>query len=301
MNINIIGVPIMYGCDRDGVQFGPDKLRNLGLINFLENSNYNVYDIGNIFVPKVLSKDKYKTHNSMKYLEPIKEVNKNLAHAVYTSLKSNNFPFVIGGDHSLGLGSIAGSSKFYKKMAVIWVDAHGDINDSQSSPSGNIHGMPLAASFDIGHPDLTNLYYKGEKISPEDIYIVGARDLDPGEIKLAKEKNINLYTMDMIKDKGLNNILKDVLNRIHQSKVDGVHFSFDIDVLDSSLVPGTGTPVQDGFTLSEAKFTLKSILESNLITSMDFVEFNPQLDDENKSTEKLCIELLEIIGKSIFQ
>lgn len=299
MNINIIGVPIMYGCDRNGVQLGPDKLRTLGLKQLLQNNNYNIYDMGNIFIPKVLSKDKYKIHKNMKYLEPIKEINTNLAHAVYTSLKSDSFPFVIGGDHSLGLGSIAGSSKFYKNMAVIWLDAHGDINDFQSSPSGNIHGMPLAASFNIGHPDLTNLYYEGEKVDPENIYIIGTRDLDPGEIKLAKERNINLYPMDKVKEEGLDTILERVLNKINKSQVDSVHLSFDIDVLDSSLVPGTGTPAAGGFTIREAKYILKTFLQAKLIKSMDFVEFNPELDNEDKTTEKTCIELLKCIGKNL--
>ncbi|HLR21211.1 MAG TPA: arginase [Tissierellaceae bacterium] len=299
MNINIIGVPIMYGCDRDGVQLGPDKLRELGIIEIFQNNNHNVYDMGNLFVPNVLNKDKFKDHNNMKYLEPIIDVNRNLAHSVYSSLKSDTFPLILGGDHSLALGSIAGSSKFYNRMAVIWLDAHGDINDFNSSPSGNIHGMPLAASMNVGDPRLTNLYQPKEKVFPEDVYIIGIRDLDPGEISLAEELNINLYTMDDIESKGLDNILKKVLQNIHLSKVDGVHLSFDIDVLDDSLVPGTGTPVKDGFTLEKSKYIMKEILNTDLITSMDFVELNPKLDHIDKRTEKIAIDLLEFIGENL--
>ena|SRR5699024_3514254 len=299
MNINIIGVPIMYGCDRDGVQLGPDKLRELGIIEIFQNNNHNVYDMGNLLVPNVLNKDKFKDHNNMKYLEPIIDVNRNLAHSVYSSLKSDTFPLILGGDHSLALGSIAGSSKFYNRMAVIWLDAHGDINDFNSSPSGNIHGMPLAASMNVGDPRLTNLYQPKEKVFPEDVYIIGIRDLDPGEISLAEELNINLYTMGDIESKGLDNILKKVLQNIHLSKVDGVHLSFDIDVLDDSLVPGTGTPVKDGFTLEKSKYIMKEILNTDLITSMDFVELNPKLDHIDKRTEKIAIDLLEFIGENL--
>lgn len=299
MDISIIGVPLKYGCDRDGVQFGPDRLRELGIINLIASSNHTVYDMGNIFVPNILEEDKYKYNKKMKYLTPIRDVTANLAHMVYSSLKADSFPLIIGGDHSLGMGSIAGSSKAFQDMAVVWVDAHGDINDSESSPSGNIHGMPLAASVGVGHPYLRSLYFEGQKVKPENVYIIGARDLDPGEVKLAQELNINLYTMDIIRKDGLENILNQVIKGIHKSQVDGVHLSFDIDALDISLVPGTGTPVKEGFTLDESKYVLEKILQEDFITSMDFVEFNPKLDDENKTTEKTCIELLDCIGKNL--
>lgn len=301
MDINIIGVPLMYGSGRYGVQFGPDRLRELGIIEIFEEQGHNVYDLGNIFVPNVLDEDKYKAHSKMKYLDPIKTANKNLGHLIYMSLKTNAFPLVIGGDHSIGMGSIAGSSKYYDSMAVIWVDAHGDINDWRTSPSGNIHGMPLAASMGIGHPKLTDIYYPEQKINPSNVYIVGARDLDPGEIKLAEELDLNLYTMDMIKSKGLDNILNDMLSKIDKSQVEGVHLSYDIDVMDESIVPGTGTPVKDGLSLDEGKDLLKGILNRNIVTSMDFVELNPELDNKDKQTEKTCIKLLKTINKYLYR
>lgn len=298
MDINIIGVPLKYGCDRDGVEFGPDKLRELGLVENLKSNNNDVYDMGNIFVPSISKDEKYKDHKSMKYLNTIIEVNENLAHSVYSSLKGDSFPLIVGGDHSLGMGSIAGASRFFKKIAVIWVDAHGDINDIGSSPSGNIHGMPLAASMDIGHSSLTNLYFQGEKVSPTDVYIVGARDLDSGELKIAKDNNINLFTMDMIQEKGLTTILKTVIDKIKETGIDAVHLSFDIDSMDKSLVPGTGTPVEGGFTVSEAKFILESILKEGFVKSMDFVELNPALDRDEKTAE-ICIDLIKTIGQFI--
>lgn len=296
LNINIIGVPIQYGCDKDGPQEAPDKLRELGVKEALENKNNIVYDMGNIFVPTILPDLKYKWHEKMKYLNPVVDVNTNLAHMVFCSLSANCFPFVLGGDHSLGMGSIAGASKYYNEMAVIWVDAHGDINDPLTSPSGNIHGMPLAASLGVGHPSITNLYYEGKKIKPENVYILGARDLDPGEIRLIEKLNVTLYTMDYINSYSLENAVRDILSKLKNSNVDGVHLSFDIDVMDSAIVPGTGTPVKDGINFDESKYILSEFLESKLITSMDFVELNPALDQDNK-TEILCMDILRFIGE----
>ncbi|NLY46552.1 MAG: arginase [Tissierella sp.] len=294
MNINLIGVPIKYGCDRDGVQFGPDRLRELGIMDIIRNNGFNVYDMGNIYVPDILDECKYDWHKTAKYFDPINEVNTNLAHSVYSSLLSKSFPFVIGGDHSIGTGSISGASKHFKEMAVIWIDAHGDINDIETSPTGNVHGMPLAATMNVGHPNMTNLYYEGIKVKPENVYIIGARDLDPGEIDLVEKLNINLYTMDDINTIGLEKILDDTITKLKSSNVDGVHLSFDIDVLDSEIVPGTGTPVGDGINVLESKIILDKILSSKLVTSIDFVEFNPLLDIEDK-TAKVCMEILEFI------
>lgn len=294
MDISLIGVPIMYGCDRQGVQYGPQKLREKGIVETIKRHKENVYDLGNLYIPDVPEEDKYAYHEKIKYLNPVVDMNNNLAHLVYSSLNANSFPFVIGGDHSLGLGSISGSSKYYENLAVIWIDAHGDINTGETSPSGNSHGMPLAAALGVGVPDMVNVYYDGAKVKPENVYIVGARDLDKGEIQLAKDLNINLYTMDNIRELGLDNVIKDIQNKINSSNIDGVHLSFDIDVMDKSLVPGTGTPVDKGFNLEEGKKVLKEFLSIGKIKSMDFVELNPFLD-KNDTTVDNCIELIDWI------
>lgn len=295
MNIDLIGVPINYGCDKEGAQYGPSKLRENHIINVIENSNHQIEDLGDISIPKVSIEEKYAGHENMKYLNPVIEINTNLAEQVYSSIKSGNFPFIIGGDHSLGMGSIAASSRYFNDIAVIWVDAHGDINTHETSPSGNIHGMPLAASMGVGHPSLTNIYFEGQKVKPENVYILGARDIDPGEIQLAKDLNLNLYTMDIIREKGLINILKEIIDKVKVSNVDGVHLSFDIDVLDKSIVPGTGTAVDNGFNLDEGKLVFTKLLEENFVTSMDFVELNPLIDDPDKKTIKVCMDMIEHI------
>lgn len=289
MDVSLFGVPIMYGCDQEGVQYGPAKLRNKRIIETIKKHSHRVYDLGSLYIPKVPESKKYEYHKKIKYLKPIVDMNNNLAHLVYSVLSSKSFPFIIGGDHSLALGTISGSSKFYNNLAVIWIDAHGDINTQETSPSGNTHGMSLASAIGIGEPSLVNVYYNGPKVKPENVYIIGARELDKGEIQLAKDLNLNLYTMDSINNIGLEKVIEQVLNRIYSS---------NIDVLDKSLVPGTGTPVANGLSTEEAKKILEKFLNTGLIKSMDFVELNPVLD-KNNMTADLCIDLIDWIFKVI--
>lgn len=292
MKVSVIGVPIKYGCDRHGAQYGPSKLREKNILDIISNHDFEVYDVGNLNIPVVDESEKYANHENLKYLKPIVDIHTNLAHLVYSTLCSDTFPFIIGGDHSLGLGSISGASKYYDNLAVIWMDAHGDINTHETSPSGNIHGMPLASALGEGEPSLSNLYYNGQKVKPDNVYIIGARDLDEGEVKLAEKLALNLYTMDTIREAGLESIIEEILNKINKSNIDGIHLSFDIDVLDKSLVPGTGTPVSHGFTIDEAKYALEQFLNMGKIKSMDLVELNPALD-ENDATVNVCLDLVD--------
>lgn len=297
MDINLIGVPLFYGCDRKGVEFGPKKLREKNISSVL-NKYHNIYDLGDLYVPQVTETAKFENHPKMKYLKPIIEVNTNLAHQVYASLSSGSFPLIIGGDHSLGLGSISGVSKYYKNFGVIWVDAHGDINSYLTSPTGNIHGMPLASAMGIGFEELTNLYFHGTKVKPENVFIIGARDLDKGEYDLIEKLNLNVYSTSRIHEEGISSIIKDILVKLKAQKIENIHLSFDIDCIDSSFVPGTGTPVKDGMTIGEAKTVLKSLGESKLIKSMDFVELNPKLDKDD-FTANLSVDLLDWAFKYI--
>lgn len=294
MNINLIGVPIFFGCDREGVELGPETLRENDIVNIIKKHGHQVYDLGDIYVPKSKVEDKFSEHNNMKYLSPIIEVNRNLANQVYNCLKADAFPFVLGGDHSLGLGSISGASKYFEDLAVIWVDAHGDINTHETSPSGNVHGMPLAAAMGLGHESLTDLYYKGAKVNPKNVYIIGARDLDEGEVKLIEDLNLNLWTTEDIKEKGVTTVVSELLNKLKESNIKNIHLSYDIDSLDADLVPGTGTPVKEGLTLQEVKCLLKSIIDTKQVTSMDFVELNSVIDKESQ-TLNIALELIDWI------
>ncbi|WZL72201.1 arginase [Clostridiaceae bacterium 35-E11] len=298
MDINLIGVPVFYGADKRGPEHAPAKLRDKHIISTLTKYNHKVYDCGNLHVPEIKEYNKFSCHHNLKYLKPIVEVNTNLAHMVYTSLKAESFPLIIGGDHSVGLGSISGISKAFKNIAVIWMDAHGDINTHNTSGSGNIHGMPLAMAMGLGHHDLNNVYFEGQKIASENIFILGARDLDEGEKQLIHEKNLNVYSVEKIRKKGVKKVVHEIIQDLKNKNIEAIHLSFDMDFIDAKYVPGTGTPVHEGMNIEETKDLLKSFAESNLIKSMDFVELNTLLD-RNDVTATLAIDLLDWTFKHI--
>ena len=298
MNISIIGMPLFYGCDRPGVEKGPEMLRKNN-INEIFEKNHFVTDLGDIDVDYIDSKDKFLNNNKLKYLKQVVSANNRLAAKVYDALEKKTLPFIIGGDHSLALGSIAGSSKYYgNDLAVIWIDAHGDINTHETSPSGNIHGMPLAASMGIGYKELTSIFFDEYKIKPENVFILACRDLDKGEVELIENLNMNVWNINDIKNNNLDSILSDLLRIIKEKNIKNIHLSYDIDCLDPEYVPGTGTPVDNGLTFEESKKILKSIFSTSLVKSMDFVEYNPELD-LNERTKETCIELLKLISDEL--
>lgn len=298
MNISIIDMPLFYGCDNPGVEQGPKVLRENNLLDIF-NKSHNVCDMGEVHVKNVSSNDKYAANAKMKYLDEVVRSNIGLADKVYTALENSTLPLVIGGDHALAIGSIAGASKYFENdLAVVWVDAHGDINTLETSPSGNIHGMPLASSMGIGHETLTNIYSSSQKVKPENVFLLGCRDLDLGELEIIKNYNLNIWTMRDIKEKEISTVLKELLEAINKINAKNIHLSFDIDSLDPKYVPGTGTPVEDGLSFSEGKEVLETILNTSLVKSIDFVEFNPVLD-KNKKTLETCIELLKVISNNL--
>lgn len=299
MDINIIGVPLYFGCDRGGVELGPNELRKAGLKSFLENGKNKVYDMGNIYVNDDIEKDPFKSGINAKYINEIVEVTENLANNVYSSLLTGAFPFIVGGDHALATGSLAGISRYFKDdLAVIWIDAHGDINTVETSPSGNVHGMPLAASMGIGHSLLVDLYQNKTKVKKENVFIIGARDLDKGELKLIDDLDLNVWTMERVKEIGIDAVCRELKDKLKAIGVSNVHISFDVDSIDPEHIKGTGTPVEDGMSLEDGKQLLGEIFNTRLVKSMDFVEFNPKLDD-TEETLNSCVELLKEVGTLI--
>ena len=298
MNISIIGMPLFYGCDNPGVEKGPEELRKNNLIDIFEK-NHNVCDLGDIEVEKVNESEKYSSNSQLKYLTQVVDANNGLASKVLEALQNDTFPLIIGGDHSLAMGSIAGASKhFGNNLAVIWIDAHGDINTHDTSPSGNIHGMPLAASMGYGYEKLTSIFFNEVKIKPENVFILACRDLDKGEIELINKLKMNVWTTEQINKEGTSKVINDLLTLIKEKNIKNIHLSYDIDCLDPDYVPGTGTPVNDGLTYSQSKELLEAILGTNLVKSMDFVEYNPMLDKNNK-TKETCFELLNLISDNL--
>lgn len=295
MKIDILGVPLFYGCDRHGVENGPAQLRDKGLLEIFENAGHKVYDLGNLCVEEVTEFDKYEAGTTMKYLTPLTNTNNNLAESVYASIKAGAFPFSVGGDHAMGLGTLAGAAKaFGEDYGVVWIDAHGDINTEESSPSGNVHGMPLAASMGFGSEKLKNIFFEGKKVDPKNVFLICQRDLDAGEVDLIKEYNINLWTSDDVNEKGIETIMSEVTAKMAATKINNFHISFDIDAMDSSLVPGTGTPVADGVSVEQTQVMLERLFETKKIKAMDFVEYNPGL--EYDITTENCLKVLDTLA-----
>ncbi|WP_188456740.1 arginase [Virgibacillus oceani] len=280
-NMSIIGVPMDLGQSRRGVDMGPSAIRYAGVVEKLERLQFDVNDLGDITINRPDSKND-KQEGNLRNLPQVAEGNQKLAEMVDQEIEKDRFPLVLGGDHSIAIGSLAGISKHYENLGVIWYDAHGDLNSGETSPSGNIHGMPLAVSLGIGHEKLTNMLDYQPKIKPENIVIVGARSLDPGEKDLIKEKGIKVYSMHEIDRMGMTKVMAETIDYL-KDRTDGVHLSLDFDGLDPSEAPGVGTPVLGGMTYRESHLAMEMLAESDILTSAEFVEVNPILDDKNKT------------------
>lgn len=287
--ITLIGVPMDLGQRRRGVDMGPSAIRYAGVVEKLQSLHYEVKDIGDIVIGRPNQFDVINDEN-LKDLKEVVNANQKLAEAVSTVVKVGDFPLVLGGDHSIAIGTLAGVAEHYKKLGVIWYDAHGDLNTGETSPSGNIHGMPLAVSLGIGHPYLTGIGGYAPKIKPENVVIIGARSLDEGERELIKEKGIKVYTMHEIDRLGMTKVMEEAIEHVSNG-TDGVHLSFDLDALDPHDAPGVGTPVIGGTSYRETHLAMEMLAEANIITSAEFVEVNPILDDKN-TTATVAVALM---------
>jgi arginase len=285
-DISIIGVPMDLGQSRRGVDMGPSAMRYAGLIDRLESLGYNIEDCGDLTIGRP---EKPSNIKGLKNLKAVAEASQILADSVRDEIGKGRFPLVLGGDHSIAIGTLAGVSQSYQNLGVIWYDAHGDLNTAETSPSGNIHGMPLAVSLGLGDSLLTKISGYSPKVKPENIVIIGARALDEGEKELIKEKNIKVFTMHEIDRLGMTAVIKETIDYF-KGHTDGVHLSFDLDGLDPSEAPGVGTPVNGGITFRESHLALEMFAEADIITSAEFVEVNPILDDKNK-TATLAVDL----------
>lgn len=280
-SISVIGAPIMFGQRRAGVDLGPAAIRHANLISTLVNLDYQVEDLGNI---KITASPFAEQNTKLRNLSAINAVCESLAQVVDQIKAKGSFPLILGGDHSISIGSIAGIAKNHKRLGVIWYDAHGDLNTGDTSVSGNIHGMPLAACLGQGDKLLTHVLGFAPKVLPQDIVIIGARDLDPPEINLIKELNIAVYTAIDIERYGMLDIIERSLAQV-SDQTDGVHLSLDLDALDSAFTPGVGTPVANGINLEDSLLAMRYLANSKKITSAEFVEVNPLLDDRNRTAE----------------
>lgn len=289
MQIDIIGVPMDLGADRRGVDMGPSAIRYAHLHQKLAALGYTLEDKGNIEVP--IQETCEITDPKLKYIDCIIPMGRRVAGAVATSIQGRRFPLVLGGDHSLSLGSIRGAAK-HKNLGVIWIDAHADFNTAETTPSGNIHGMPLAALCGLGDLRLVCLWEEETPpvLDPNRVAILGARDLDSGEKRNLREAGVMVQSMEQIDRLGMVAALEKAINHVSRD-VDGIYLSLDMDALDPRHAPGVGTPVPGGLTYREAHLACEVVAETGKLIGMDIVEVNPILDVQNQ-TALLAVEFI---------
>jgi len=298
--VKVIGYPLDLGAGRRGVDMGPSALRIAGLTQKLEQLEYEVHDMGDISVPTPETQDVYDPR--LRYLPEITKASEALALHVKNALDTGYFPLILGGDHSMSIGSLAGIAAHCqaekKRLGVIWVDAHSDINTPETTPSGNIHGMPVAVNLGIGAQELLNVGGNFTKLKPENITMIGLRSVDPGERSLIKQLGIDAYSMTEVDKLGMYAIMLTVLERM-KSRVDHLHISFDLDGVDPSVAKGVGTPVPGGLSYRETHLIMEMAAESGLVKSFEVTEVNPILDDMNQSADFAVGVVTSCLGKRI--
>jgi len=291
-DISVLGIPLDLGAGRRGVDMGPSALRLAGLSPSLRRLGHTVQDLGNVQMPVA---EALPSKNGLHYAETIAETCRQ-AFLRVKDTPAHVFPIALGGDHSVSMGSVSGFAQA-GRTGVIWVDAHADLNTPQSSPSGNIHGMPLSHLLGEGDARLLEIWGGGAVIQPQDLVFIGLRSLDPFERAFVREHGIRAYTMKEIDRRGLATVAEEALEYL--ADVPRLHVSFDADALDPSLAPGVGTPVPGGLTYREAHLLMELLADSSKVTSLDLVEVNPVLDVKN-STGRIMVEMASsLLGKAI--
>lgn len=298
--VHLIGVPIDLGAGRRGVDMGPSALRIAGLRERIARLGYEVTDLGDVSVtiPEAAERGDERAH----FLPEIAAVNRALAERVEASLEAGAVPVVLGGDHSIAIGSVAGVASWARgrngDIGLLWFDAHADMNTPETTPSGNIHGMPLAVGLGHGAPELIGIGGFSPKVKEHRVVLIGARDLDRGERELIRETGIRVFTMREIDEQGIVPILEEALAIVGEGTL-GFHVSIDMDFIDPHFAPGVGTTVKGGFDYREGHLALEIVSDSDGMLSIDCVETNPILDDRNR-TGTLAVELiLSALGKTI--
>ncbi|SFD59002.1 arginase [Paenibacillus catalpae] len=292
--LSILSVPFGLGAGHPGSEQAPGHLFQLGLLQSLQQHGCKVDElklIGSSGIPSPA------IQVPMKHSSEVIKTGIALAGAVKAAVSAGNFPFILGGDHSLAMGTLAGLTAQYRRLGVIWIDAHADMNTELTSPSGNMHGIPLAVAQGRAQLSLSHLWPGAGTVAPGNIVLIGARDLDSAEEALIRSEGITCFGMADIRRMGMDGVVAEAL-RIAGAAADGIHLSFDIDSIDPSEAPGTGTPVQHGLTSDEARQALLLLGRSDQITSAEFVEVNPLLDRADQ-TAILALELIELFLKSL--
>ena len=294
--VGIFGVPMDLGQDRRGVDMGPSAIRYARIEACLKDLGHSVTDLGNAGVP---IPETVAAGEGVKQLAAVKSVCEEVCHRAAGIVEEGLFPIFLGGDHAIAIGTISGVARSFSglRTGVIWVDAHADFNTPATSPSGNIHGMPLATLTGRGHPDLVGIGGQGASVRTDDVVVIGLRSVDLEEKRLLREAGVRVYTMKDIDAYGAGRVVRNAIKSL--AHVDRVHLSLDLDALDPEVAPGVGTPVRGGLTYREAHLLMELLNEADLVSSLDVVEVNPILDVKN-GTATLAVELVEsLMGRRI--
>ncbi len=300
-HIRVIGVPLDLGQSRRGVDMGPSAVRVAGLEAHLEALGHVVTDGGNIGV--AIAETKSPGESSAKYLKEIRETCVKAADMVVRTLEEGSTPVILGGDHSVAAGSVSGVAEFHRrrgqKIGLIWIDAHSDINTPITSPSGNVHGMPLAALVGLEPRELADIYDFSPKVLPDNVVLIGVRDIDATEKENIKRAGITeVYTMRDIDERGMRTVMEEALRAAGRGTA-GYHVSLDMDWIDPEDAPGVGTPVRGGATYREAHLAMEILADHGRMLSFEIVEVNPVIDEHNR-TAHLAVELItSAFGKKI--
>jgi len=299
-SLSILGVPLGYGASMAGVDIGPAALRVARITQRIARLGYSVHDLGDMRLERPQTHP--EEHEKLKYVREISNACEQLAVEVEGILEAGQLPLILGGDHSIAIGSFAGAASHYRKqnetLGLIWFDAHADMNTPETTPSGNIHGMPLATLLGYGAPELTNVAGFAPKLDPRLCAHVGARDIDPGEREMIKKLGMRFFTMREIDERGMRDVMNEAIE-IASGGSAGYAVTFDVDVLDPGDAPGSGTLVRGGLTYREAHLGMEKIAEAGGMRSLEIVEINTALDVNNKTAE-LGVELiLSALGKTI--
>jgi len=299
--IRVIGVPLDLGASRRGVDMGPSAVRVAGLEARLEALGHRVTDGGNIRVE--IAETQAPGNRKAHYLDEIAETCTRTAEAVVASLEAGMTPLLLGGDHSLAAGSVSGVAEFYRrrkqKIGLLWIDAHSDINTPETTPSGNVHGMPLAALLGLGPEPLKKLFGFAPKIAPENTVLIGVREIDAAERQNLRRAGITeVFTMRDIDERGMRAVMEEALRAAGRDTA-GYHVSLDMDWIDPEEAPGVGTPVRGGATYREAHLAMEIIADHGRLLSFEIVEVNPVIDEHNRTAD-LAVELAcSAFGKKI--
>lgn len=292
--VSVIGSQMDMGAVRKGVDMGPLAIRHAGLLRMIRDIGYQAKDYGDILPMVAVSEGNPK----MRFEREINEANTRLFEKVLAIHENREFPLILGGDHSIAAASASAAAQYFGKIGVLWIDAHGDFNDDTITPTGNIHGMPLSAVCGCGPDSLVK--FTEARVDPRHVAIIGARDLDPAEIKKLKSKGVSVFSISDVHSFGIRKIMEDAISVVTDGTA-GIHLSFDMDALDPDNAPGVGTPVLNGLTNREGFIICEMLSDIGMLLSIDLVETNPLLDNRN-ATGRLAAELiLTCLGKTDYR